>query len=429
MGRISFNKGSLGRGRHHFANRTAGGGVERHQSTLTRALLITASLIACVLLFEGSLRLWEAVTTAPHPQNPATSRTNEWSFFQYDRVLGWRNRPGAEGWFEIPDSTTYVRISSEGLRDIIHGPRSDRYRILVLGDSFVWGFGVDDDQRLTNRLQDILGQSVEVINAGVSGWGTDQELLYLQDTGRFFEPNLVVLVLGLEDLDNIHSSVEYSYPKPFYVLRDGTLELQNVPVPERNVSWTSHFGVQPYHLRSPTSSSTEPPGPTYRAHLFLRRYLHSYRFAASRSSQILARRGWTRKPVDPLLRELLSAVHAACSQAGARLLLVVIPYRFHIANPHDDPIKDAVLAAADKAAIECLDLWPLFRRQVASGSSLYFEIDPHWNPAGHDLAANELATHLREKEWLQDNSRPSGSATAPQDSGQAGFSNSMRAQN
>jgi lysophospholipase L1-like esterase len=373
----------------------------RH-SRWVRFLLSAISVAVCLVLLEVGLHVREALVNRSHPQHPRTPRTNEWAFFEYDDVLGWRNRPGARGWFEIPDSSTYVRISSEGLRDLLHGRKTGRYRILVLGDSFVWGFGVEDEHRVTNRLQQRLGQSVEVINAGVSGWGTDQELLYLRKTGRLFEPDLVVLVLGLEDLENIHNSVEYTYPKPYFSIRGGALELCNVPVPKRNTAWTTRFGVQPQHRRAPTSAVTENPGALYQAHRFLRHHFYTYRFVSIRVARIVARRGWmANASADSLLKQILVAMRATCTQIGARLLLVPIPYNYHMAKTDDDRIKDAVLAAARDAGIEYLDLWPLFRSQAAAGRGLYFEIDPHWNATGHEVAAEALASHLENTGWLQ----------------------------
>ena len=131
--------------------------------------------------------------------------------YVYDEVIGWRNIPNWE-------ATTFGReltINSKGLRDreYPYEKPAGTSRILVLGDSFAWGYGVADDEIFTEILEGILqGTSPrwEVLNAGVSGWGTDQEYLFLVREGFKYSPNIVVLALfNLNDPVNNARSFEY----------------------------------------------------------------------------------------------------------------------------------------------------------------------------------------------------------------------------
>lgn len=149
----------------------------------------------------------------------------------YDSTLGWRNIPGWE-------STSFnhkLTINSKGLRDREHPYESPPgiFRILALGDSYTWGYGVADDEIFTQVLESRLlgGQpSWEVINAGVSGWGTDQEYLFLMREGFKYSPQVVVLALFLvNDLTNNMSPKQYGLNKPVFL--DTDLELANTPVP------------------------------------------------------------------------------------------------------------------------------------------------------------------------------------------------------
>jgi hypothetical protein len=69
------------------------------------------------------------------------------------------------------------------------------FRIIVLGDSVTLGHGVEDGETFAAIAQRELGQSrpVEVINMGVSGFGTAEELVQLQQTGLSYQPDLIVL--------------------------------------------------------------------------------------------------------------------------------------------------------------------------------------------------------------------------------------------
>ena len=72
--------------------------------------------------------------------------------------------------------------------------------------------------------------SWEVINAAVSGWGTDQQYLFLQKPGFDYEPDVVVVSFFFgNDFREISSSHQYALDKPVFI--DRQLTLANVPVP------------------------------------------------------------------------------------------------------------------------------------------------------------------------------------------------------
>ncbi|MFP3899388.1 MAG: SGNH/GDSL hydrolase family protein [Acidimicrobiia bacterium] len=123
-------------------------------------------------------------------------------FFRHDPAIGWSLTPGAEGVFVGPrpfpiEYRTRVRINSLGLRGPELAPVPPRgLRVLVLGDSWVAGFEVDEDRTYTSRLEreltDRLGVPVQVVNAGVRGYGTDQSLLLYRERLRDLDPDLVI---------------------------------------------------------------------------------------------------------------------------------------------------------------------------------------------------------------------------------------------
>jgi lysophospholipase L1-like esterase len=165
-------------------------------------------------------------------------------FWVHDDELGWAHEPGASGVYVGPrpfpiEFETPVRINSDGLRGPELGPkRPDDYRVLVLGDSVVAGFEVPYAETFTalmeERLQRRLGVPVRVVNAGVRGYGTDQELLYYSERGRALEPDLVLLVFSTNDFDNnvtLHRMRRPFGKGGFAVQPDGRLQRVGVPVP------------------------------------------------------------------------------------------------------------------------------------------------------------------------------------------------------
>jgi hypothetical protein len=186
-------------------------------------LLVVFSVAFAVILAEMVVRM-----AGYKPQFAATQ------FFRYDPLLGWRLQPALEGPFERPQFHSYVKINSRGLRGTEHPYEKPpgKKRILVLGDSFVWGFGVNDDEIFTALMEKDLPE-VEVINGGVTAYGTTQELLWLEREGIKYQPDLVVVVLYRNDLvDNI-TQLYNGYYRPLMIQdRDGALHLTGVPCPE-----------------------------------------------------------------------------------------------------------------------------------------------------------------------------------------------------
>ena len=143
------------------------------------------------------------------------------------------------GWFPVPNSARFytgsrrisIRDNSIGFRDHEYGPKR-KPRVVFLGDSFVWGYDVEQNERFTDQLQSVL-LDWEVMNLGVSGYGTDQEYLLLQDTIDRLRPDIVFLLICSEnDRDDNSSSFRYEYYKPYFVADHDQLRLAGVPVPK-----------------------------------------------------------------------------------------------------------------------------------------------------------------------------------------------------
>ena len=207
-------------------------------SFLTNLALLAASTVITLLLCELLLRV---LGFGPLYTSPERDR-----YWKYDSLLGWAHQPGQEGVFETPQFRTSVHINSKGLRDEEHTyeRNGETPRILVLGDSFTWGYGVEEPERFSEWLEKSLG--AEVINAGVSGYSTDQELLWMQTEGTKYDIDLIILVFAGNDIgDNLRQIVNTIYYKPQFIEKDGDLVLTGNPVPRASVKErTLYFASQ-----------------------------------------------------------------------------------------------------------------------------------------------------------------------------------------
>jgi len=155
-------------------------------------------------------------------------------FWQPNQVFGWGLVPGYKG-LSRGENTAFAEINPKGLRDYEYGYEKDAgtFRILVLGDSFCEAIGLPLEEafhkRLEKKLNDkVKGPKVEVINTGVSGFGTDNELLFCIHEGYKYDPDLVLLVfnVGNDISDNSHNLAP-GFPKPYFVLEGD--KLKHVP--------------------------------------------------------------------------------------------------------------------------------------------------------------------------------------------------------
>ena len=140
------------------------------------ALAVCVPLLALGLL-EVAVRVYAHVTSQER-------------LIVIDNVTGWRLAPNVHRRYDKETQPYFIVTNSKGLRDVEHAydKPSGVYRIVVIGDSFVFGAGgVEPSKRFTDILQASL-PNTEVINMGVPAYGTDQEYLYLADEGLQLSP-------------------------------------------------------------------------------------------------------------------------------------------------------------------------------------------------------------------------------------------------
>jgi hypothetical protein len=362
------------------------------------------------------------------------------TFFQPDERFGYFHVPNADGWWVNIDAPgefqTRVRINSLGLRDREYPYEKPPgvFRILVLGDSFADALEVSLEDSFQEVLESLLNERpdrpIEVVNGGVWGYGNDLELLFYRLEGRKYQPDLVLLAFqSTSDVLENHREMETRYMgreyKPFFVLRDGDLELVNFP-----------FRVEP-----------EPPprGVVERAKRFLAAHSRLYHVAGRFVKvQMRGLTDWLReiRVVDPaqgnavaedipmamylyavdyspeweeawtITRAIITQLKREVEADGARLAVVLLPDRHQVEGDYlawalrtypamqsqvwdlDKPncIMREFLAQEGIPVMEMLDEFRT--RTDETGQPLYYPKDGHWNVEGHHLAGELLAEKL-----------------------------------
>jgi lysophospholipase L1-like esterase len=182
-------------------------------------LLMFAGGLIGLLILEGGLRL--AGISYPY-------------YYIADPIVGYAHKPNAEGWWK-KEGLTYIRINSAGFRDREHKKEKSpgTFRIAILGDSYSEALQVPVGQTYwalleqdLQRCRSLAGRQIEVLNFGVSGYGTAQELLMLRHKGWEYSPDLVILAfLTGNDIRNNSRALQNDSTRPYFIERDGRLIL------------------------------------------------------------------------------------------------------------------------------------------------------------------------------------------------------------
>lgn len=356
--------------------------------------LVLASFLLVFGLLEGWLRIRETL----HP--PSQGQDNVYIFEEYDPELGWRNRPGASGLLRTPNGHSNVNISKEGFRtDRLYGEPTGKPRMLVLGDSFAWGYGVESQERFSEQVEDMSGGMWEVINAGVYGYSTTQEILLFRRLAPKYRPDLTVVVFGLDDLMENLLTQNSGYPMPRFVLRNGRLKLTNVPVPRRARPWEEAVKHELSVLDQETWMG--------RLDSTFRNWLRLYPYVLKRlklASYIIDARMHAPEAVA-LSESIFKTFSDEAEEAGSRLVVLMKPFGETVETGDQLDLYRHMRRRLDALGVAVVDPLEALRVRNAE-NSIYFPSDRHWNPEGHKVVAQVVFEAVLTNEWLRLPSQP-----------------------
>ncbi len=313
---------------------------------------------------------------------------------EYDPHLGWRGRPNLECVLNERLFTIAISQNSRGFRDVersVEKPPGTT-RILCCGDSFTWGWGIEQDEIYTTVLEQRYadaGVAVEVLNAGVGGYSTDQLLLYLRDEGFSYSPDFVVYQAAWNDVrDNPRILVEAIYNKPVYDLGDdGELALQGFPVPPLGTAGRLKYFVSRHS----------------RLAYFLRHRLHLARFAQTADEIPVPdpRPAVGRDEVGYPFRlfcRLVAEMDADCRERGAGFVALI---GFEVSRA-ERKYWERVYGHVNVRFVSGY----LTARGEAAGTPAYIPRDGHWTEDGHRWVADVLYDDVL-RIWNMKRRRPS----------------------
>ncbi len=353
-------------------------------------------LIAVLLGFSIAFMLAEIAVRIICPQEVGPVR------FACHPQLGEIPVPGQHGVRRFPGVFTFTYSNNSlgwrGFREYREAKQTD-YRILFLGDSFTYGIGVDDDQTFAARVEKFLTTdrlSVEVMNAGDPGKGTDYALKLFQTVGRKFHPDLVVycafsaMIYRNEQGEYYNIANHGELQARAVICRGGLIKTVLAHLPGYNwlISWSQaanlvkQAGVELLIKWGTPNDSDVTKG-----------LVLAYKRNASGCST----------EANKLTRIYVDQLNAAVKNAGGKLMIFYIPtaqevweYRQNRIFSTDEQVFQRI--AADNG----MTLWSLTPLLAHSGQPidhLYYK-EGHWTAVAHELAAHYMS-RLIESRLLQ----------------------------
>lgn len=156
-----------------------------------------------------------------------------------DNDLGWKLRAARRARHQTRYFDVVYAIDALGFRDGRHAAAPDRrpYRILLYGDSVVFGWGIRDGERFSDLLERDV-RNLEIVNRGVPGYALDQEVLsYEREPTRAAE---AMFFITRNTLFRLRSGFIYSKYKPKFAV-DAVGRLTMTPVPAARNAAVSVF--------------------------------------------------------------------------------------------------------------------------------------------------------------------------------------------
>lgn len=284
----------------------------------------------------------------------------------------------------------------------------DQASVVLLGDSFVEGWFVNEPETVAKLLETELKRPVA--NLGVAGYGTKQELLVLQREGLRLRPTLIAWFFF--EGNDLYEDFRFERTLRSLAMDQAADFIPGQPViqerswPER--SWTGNLlrllraWSHPYFPnQAPYFGQLSGPG-------LGRTPIYFAPYASVPWSDWHAER-WRQTQI------CLADGARYCREKGVRLLVCYVPTKFRVCRPFVEiaaqspcakwtlwTLPEEFAAFCIAAGIPCLDLTGPLRESVRTGGMPYPPQDSHWGPEGHRLVARVLRDEIRRRGWLPD---------------------------
>jgi len=293
--------------------------------------------------------------------------------YQPDPKLYWRLKPNQDCYTKIDRRP--VHINSHGTR----GPKfkaekpGGTLRILSLGDSRTFGWGLRDEETYSRRLERLLqehvgaGKTVEIINAGVNAWSYPQMQVYFRDEGLRFRPDFVILAEA-----NLWTQFSDQNSPEFVDQFLGRVRLKN---------FLRRFALYHFFIEVQLQD-------------FYQRHRTKFIPVDPKQDQLFKEQ--QQEDPDRVFREAIRGLCLTAKTNGVMPILLYLPTSDDFGTTNESRVLQVKRELAGQLGVPFLDFTPDLMGQ---GKALYLDADPvHLNAQGNMIVAdrvfNSMTNHL-----------------------------------
>ncbi len=353
-----------------------------------------AILVSSVLL---TLMIGELVLRTFFPQRTLSElKKVQLACYQSSSYLAYEFRPNCRGGLSTGGVQSSIHINSLGFRGGEVEEKKSK-RIFLVGDSYIFGYGVDENQTAASKLEQQL--HVEVVNGGMWGIGPDSEYLLTSRVGLPLKPDIIIVSIFPEnDLRDIAESVwkesdtgelsslsndkfvdqegflrRHAVSQRYYIpiLRDSHVAALLIDGLERAYSVV----ITKLKISSQPAEGLGNDGGADRRCLFEDQCEGRWGSAKENAAKVIQ---WFKR---------------LSTENNIPLIMLIVPSKGQVDG--QEPVETIFHTMVKEEKIPFVDLTETFRTSPLSTDQLFLT-DGHWSPLGNELAASGIAQFLKE---------------------------------
>lgn len=295
------------------------------------------------------------------------------------RIYGYRHQPNST--YEIKKNClhTYYKFNSYGFRAKEPTKRSSKKRIVVIGDSFMEGVGVAEEERLPNLLEQ--NSSIKHVNFAMADKGTTQAYVIYDSIASKFEHSAILFsIFPVNDLidDDPEMGKNENSIRPCWVGEYPNYKLEFVP---KNAPSQKDYSKWKHFLKTHTY--------TYDALFYLKESI---------KEKMSDKKNYTKTGyfnyTDEQLNRMKYSLQKIKEKAKEKPLIVIcIPSHLDLINTEktQKSIEKPLSEFCSKNNIEFIGLYDFFKRKsLTPEKEFYYSCDSHWNAKGHQVVGDYL---------------------------------------
>ncbi len=307
-------------------------------------LLLIVSVVVVILIAEGAAQIY------------VYKIAKRGKLFDVDKMTGWTVKPHLDMQRKNADGNIWsVKTNKDGFRRDSDWDLNKK-RILILGDSFAFGEGVDVEDRFDAVIKN---QGYSVLNTGVMGYGTDQQFLKAKPyLIKLNKDDIVIVLTYYNDFYDITRKHHSGRAKPWFTLKNRALQLHKTQITLKEILRDKSYIYAKLGSLIAKHNDTSNYDITHASKV--------YQTIIKNESQKLTERGI----------QIILAYHG----------IPVIED-----TEHRNLILQTLNTLCESTEVECLNIDKHFN---VDNDSNYFLADGHWNEKGHEVVGALLAEKL-----------------------------------